>query len=654
MAATLPPPSVPPARAPIDVRLLQWFAIELILDSRARLVEGGAGGDTRIDLAQVFVDLPVDAWCGRDTSPDERQLVRSICQASPSDDEHPPREVGMGGNDRRQSRALIIGGPGSGKSTATTMISQLLRLEQVRARLADVPALLQERVRVVAQGLDEMCERIDVEACRNLLPLRVNLPELSRWMASRDNEDPGQLLWRFLASRATDHAAICDLALELPPTELEALAQSHDSILWIFDGFDEVPRSAGRDRVIAVIHAAAPHAAAQGVLVTTRRQGYEGEFGDLDSLVLTEMPPDLALDYGQRLLRAWRGVGDPQLNERLASLEEEFAKTEVQALVRSPLHATMATLLVAEQGTLPNARHLLFEYYFETIFKRELGKKGDHGVRLEDRQLLKALHARVGLVLQTRSQDRAGTRPTLSPRELRAILKAMFGEEGRSTEDAQTITERMLRFAAERLVLLLRATDGGYEFGIRSLQEFFAGVALLDGETADVKHRLEAIALNPHWSNVLGLIVSGLAVPGAGSTRKAAALEYTRGLCRALNDGTLGGRPAAACVAGSRLAIAMLRETERYGTPWLHDPLWAIALEAARSPVQVGSARDAGRSSPRSESVSAQWDDNLEVHVRLGALAVNWHSANSDKWLQYVLESAKALLQGNKEHSSAG
>lgn len=635
------------------MRLLQWFAIELILDSRARLVEGGAGGDTRIDLAQVFVDLPVDAWCGRDTSPEQRQVVRSICQEPARDGERLPRAARMRSNDRRLPRALIIGGPGSGKTTATTMISQLLRLEQVRARLDEAPASLQARVRDVARGLDELCKRTDIVACRDLLPLRVNLPELSRWMASRDNEDPGQSLWRFLASRATEHAAMCDFALELPATELEALARSHDSVLWIFDGFDEVPRSAGRDRVIAVIHAAAPHAAAQGVVVTTRPQGYEGEFGDLDSLVLTEMPPDLALDYGRRLLRAWRGVEDPQLNERLASLEEEFAKTEVQALVRSPLHATMATLLVAEQGTLPYARHLLFEYYFETIFKRELGKKGGHGVRLEDRQLLKTLHARAGLALHTRSQDRAGTRPTLSPRELRAILEAIFGEEGRSAEDAQAIAERMLRFAAERLVLLLRATDGGYAFDIRSLQEFFAGVALLDGETTDVKHRLESIALNPHWSNVLGLIVSGLAVSGAGPTRQAAALEYTRGLCRALNNGTLGGRPAVACVAGSRLAMAMLRETERYGNPWIHDPLWEIALEAASSPVQAVSAGYVGRPWRR-DFVSAQWDDDLEVHVRLGALAVNWHGANRGKWLQRVLESSKALLEGSKEHPLAG
>lgn len=634
------------------MRLVQWFAVELILDSRARLVEGGAGGDTRIDLAQVFVDLPVDAWHGRDPAPGDRKIVRSICQEPETgDNETSLRTARVRRNDKLAPRAVIMGGPGSGKTTATTMVSQLLRIEQLRPRLDEVATPLQERVQDVARGLDELCRRIGITACRELLPMRVNLPELSRWMASRNHEGPGQILWRFLASRAAEHAAIRGVTLELSAGDLEALVRAHDRVLWIFDGLDEVPRSAGRDRVVAVIHAAAPPGAERGVLVTTRPQGYEGEFGDLDSLVLTEMPAGLALDYGRQLLRAWSGTEDPQLNERLTSLKQEFAKPEVQNLVRSPLHATMATLLVAADGTLPNARHMLFEHYFDTIFKRELGKKGDHGVRREDKQLLRTLHARAGLVLHTRSQYRAGARPTLSPRELRAILEAIFGEDGRSAEDAQALAERMLRFSADRLVLLLRVTDGGYAFGIRSLQEFFAGIALVDGEPTEVRRRLEAIALNPHWANVLGLIVSGLAVSGAGLRAKAAALEYTSGLCLALNRGTLGGRLAAACVAGSRLAIAMLRETERYGGPWLHDPLWEIALEAASSPVQ---ARSAKASSRRPEAVSAQWDDHLDVHTRLGVLAVRWKGSNSDRWLQRVLEAAKARLEGSKGYASAG
>jgi energy-coupling factor transporter ATP-binding protein EcfA2 len=631
---------------PIDARLLQWFAVELILNSRARLVEGGAGGDTRIDLANVFVDLPAIALCDHHSLPDEVAIVQWICQEPEINEEI----------ERLRPRAVVVGGPGSGKSTVTTMVGQLLRLEHLRGRFDELPSHLHSRAREVANGLEALRERIGLVGGSGMLPLRVNLPDLARSIPEALAHDPAEVLWRYLASRVAEHTANFGLTFKLDAAELAVQVHAYPAVLWIFDGLDEVPRSAGRDHVIAVIRAASGgHSrgghSRQRVVVTTRPQGYDGEFGDLDELVLSELPSQLALDYGLRLLRAWSGNEDPQLSEKLTSLKEELDKPAVQALVRTPLHTTMAALLVAEEGTLPSARHLLFEHYFDTIFKRELRKRGEHRVRTEDKARLKTLHARAGLALHVRSQGRAGARPMLATRELRAILETILREEQQSPEDVQAIAERMLRFAADRLVLLLRVTEGGYSFSIRSLQEFFAAMALREGEVSEVRRRLEIIALNPHWSNVLSLTTSWAAVSSPTQREKVAALEYTQGLCRALNDGTLGGRSASVCVTGSRLAIAILRETERCGEPWLHDPLWAIALEAASAPLQTRSARHA-RSAPRQEAASAQWDDDLELHVRLGTLAERWASGGPNKWLPYMLQTAETLLERNPPHAS--
>ena len=250
--------------------------------------------------------------------------------------------------------------------------------------------------------------------------------------------------------------------------------------------------------------------------------------------------------------------------------------------------ANLAALLVADQGKLPHARHALFDHYFDTIFKRELGKPFEHGIQSEDKPLLRALHAHAGLVLHSRSQEQAGARPTLSPRELRGMLAGIFEAQGYRGDELQAKTDRMMRFASERLVLILRMTDGGYSFGIRSLQEFFAAQSLVEGDRAEVRQRLEAIALNPHWSNVLALVTSRLALRVSSPKAQLEALEWTAGICSGLNEGRVGGEAAAACFMGSRLAVAMLRETEGYGRPkFLKKGSPGSMVEPRASPVII-------------------------------------------------------------------
>jgi hypothetical protein len=122
--------------------------------------------------------------------------------------------------------------------------------------------------------------------------------------------------------------------------------------------------------------------------VTTRPQGYEGELDDLATMVLEPMPVGQAHEYGERLLRAWAGDG-VDLKARSETLRQALGRREIQALVQTPLHTTMATLLVATEGSLPQSRWLLFDHYFVTIFKRELNKPGDHGFQAEDRATIR-------------------------------------------------------------------------------------------------------------------------------------------------------------------------------------------------------------------------------------------------------------------------
>jgi energy-coupling factor transporter ATP-binding protein EcfA2 len=626
----------------LDERLVQWMAVQALQDRYARLVEGGADVDARVELASLFVDLPVSGPCMPERARGQVQwampLLLGACAAQP--ERGSPADPA---ESRGRRRWLLVGGPGSGKSTLTTMVAQVLRQSWIEGHASVLPEQLHDAWQRAHAGLALLTSGQGWDRGAGVLPLRVSLPSLARWMASHGSGGVPSL-WDYLAARMVEDLAGSEISTEVSSHGLREMAEEAATIVWILDGLDEVPPSAGRVRVIEVVRATVcdPARSSDGVLVSTRPQGYEGEFDDLDPVDLLPLPHEVALQYAERLLRAWSGRSVPaELAERLEKLRGELVKPEVEELVQTPLHTTMAALLVAARGSLPGARSLLFEHYFTTILRRELGKPVDHGIQEEDEGILRALHARAGLALQVRSQAQSGARSSLRRRELRAMLAALYTELGLRDDDVRAQVERIMRFAADRLVLLLHASEGEYEFGVRSLQEFFAAQALGEGEAAVVRARLDAIALDPHWANVLAFIVSSHALKTAKVDRDRALL-FTVSLCRALNAGQVGGEAAARCFMGSRLAIVMLEETEHYGLPWLHDPLWNVAFEAAISPTQSTFAELVREAPPHRRT--AALNDLVEVHTRLGMLAAYWAGANTGLRRERVLNEAKALL----------
>lgn len=639
------PPDATVSVAPLPAPLVQWMAVQALQDRYARLVEGGADSDTRIELATLFVDLPVRAPSRRALLEDpETGAMRWLLGEVPSNGDLSDAECLPKG---RRLRWLLVGGPGSGKSTLTTMVAQVLRLSWVERQADALPDNLRDVWKRMREGLARVAAEVKAPPPSGRLPLRVNLPAFARWLWERDRSVLS--LWDYLAWRMVNDLALNGIQVEVSGSELRAMTAAVREIVWILDGLDEVPPSAGRQQVIATVRATLggePDRAGE-LIVATRPQGYEGEFDDLDALGLLPLPPEVAHAHAERLLRAWSARGaSSELVERLEAMRVEFAKPEVEALLQTPLHTTMAALLVANNGKLPNARSRLFERYFETIFKRELGKPFDHGIQEEEEGILRTLHARAGLALHVRSQERTGARSSLRRRELRGLLAAIYRERKFGKDDVRTNVERIMRFSTERLVLLMHAAEGEYEFSVRSLQEFFASQALVEGDAAVVRGRLDAVALDAHWANVQAFVVSNSALARDQPGRDRALL-FTVALCRALNAGEVGGETAARCFMGSRFAIAMLRETERYGEPWLHDPLWEIALAAADSPSQQTSAWVAEESNRR--PLSGAWGDTLEIHAHLGLLAAKWSGTRAELRRQQVLGAAEVHMKQDGE-----
>lgn len=624
--------------ATVDHSLTRWLAVQALHDRDARLVDGGSDADDRIELARLFIDLPVSVVSeGRRALPQKETGIATLLHALAPADEGP--------------RVLLVGGPGSGKSTLTAMLAQMLRLSWLDRHAEHLPQPLHDEWQQARSELASLRDRQRWPTIDGVIPLRVNLPSLARWMAShRDGDAP--VLWQHLATRAADELAAYDLSWEVTPARLRQVVEAAGPIVWILDGLDEVPRTAGRAVVLDAVRAVVCDRAstAAGLLVATRPQGYEGEFDELDTMMLLSLPAELARDYGARLIRAWtQRTKAIDTQDRLQALTREFAKPEVGALLQTPLHTTIAAVLVAGRGTLPKSRYLLFNAYFATVLKRELQKPFDHQVLEEDESVVRALHAQAGLLMHVRAQAQQGARASLRRRELGELLSAIYQGLGYEGDERRTKVERLLRFSAERLVLLIHDVQGEYSFGVRSLQEFFAAEALMEGDVAVVAARLDAVLPTSHWSNVVAFVVSQHALATTPSGRTTA-LRLTAECCAALNRGE--GSPAARrCLLGSHLALAMLREVQPYASPWLSEALWEVAFEAAETPAQETSAATIRSERFDHRRVSERWWDVVEIHVRLGLTAASQEGECGRGWRKRVRETAAKLLGWGGEAS---
>ena len=625
---------------PLDPRLIQWLAASLLADEHARLIESGADSDARVPLAAVFVDLKATGCIGRRAV--DVSVVREMVRGpAPETDE-----------DSSPALCLLLGGPGAGKSTVTAMAAQLLRAPW----MADLPAAWPEpfraRIDAVLVGLATVEARSHVSTDDRALPIRVNLPAFARWQSASQHGEMPDALFEHLAATMSTALRTVGLDAECSATEMRTLLGAAGRVVWLFDGLDEVPAGELRAAVSRAVHAViAARRAGDRVVVTTRPQGYGGEFDDLAPLELRPLDWPSAQSFCERLVQAWSGASDlAALRQRL---REEFARPEVQALARSPLHAAIVALFVARQDELPEARWVLFERYFNLLFDRELRKLSAVGIKSSHRDQLLEVHARAGLALHVRAQSQGVA--TLTVREFRGLLAAFYREDGLDEERVDEETSKMLRFASERLVLLLRVAEGGYTFGIRPLQEYFAARALWSSDAAALRTRLEAVALSPHWAEVVAMVGSGAASSGVDRTTRRPG-EVLVGLCEALNAGTVGGQDAARCLLGSRLAIALLRETEGYGRPWFHDPLWQIALRIADTPVQRWALEWArgGDPSKRGPGKSSAWDEDEEIHTRLGLLATYWRGEGGERRNRDLLVIASRLMAGHEGLRWAG
>jgi hypothetical protein len=286
----------------------------------------------------------------------------------------------------------------------------------------------------------------------------------------------------------------------------------------VLDGLDEVPSLDARLAVYNQVEEFWTKVDDLGadvlMVVTTHPTGYDERLTEdrFQHLHHQQLPPADAAELAERL-SAKRFEGDDGMRgEVVARMRAAAADPTTARLMGTPLQVTIMSMIVEKYPTLPPDRYTLFDVYYVTVLEREIAKGIAISRFLADyRPHIDRLHERVGLALQVQSEGADGAEAVLPTDQLRGLAHDYLIERGFEPEKADSIAERLVTAALNRLVLLVPREDGlGFE--IRTLQELMAARAIVGGADEQAIAGLTLVADSPHWRNTWLLAAGKLLV----------------------------------------------------------------------------------------------------------------------------------------------
>lgn len=569
--------------------LQSYLQSSLIEDRDARLDQAGTHTDERTSLADVFVDLKVNPkglvvhWEQDQASwPVLKELMNISSLPLVRQDLNDVDGKPSRGESKLNSRYVLIGGPGSGKSTVGQVLCQIHRAALVQSGFS---ARTNPEQRSAAAAIRALCERESISwPARPRIPFRIELSAFATALASRQ-WGSATILADYLAHHTLGEGmgnghVILDVIRQYPA-------------LIVLDGLDEVPASSNRAQVVQAIQRFLTDADVAGcdllIIGSTRPDGYGGEFGrsDFEYRYVQDLDPPTALRYARLYLERRFGTAS-RTSELLERLQHALRNELTSKLMRSPLQVTFMATLVAAGGSPPRERWRLFHDYFDTIYKREQQKAREAKTRdvLSKRQLLEAVHHDVGFLLQVRSEHTGGTESMMAMATFQDLVDRHLDRQGWKGTELKGLQGSIRSIATDRLVFLSSRVAGRVSFDIRSLQEYMAAERLMTGPDKSVIDRIRAIAGCPYWRNVLLFAVGQM----FGDPRREHLIDSFFGTCTRLNS-RASDVVAAEVAYGARLALDTILDGALDAAPAHSDTFIGLALELLKCPMSLQGIR---------------------------------------------------------------
>lgn len=480
------------AATALEIQHLAGHAVsELVNRQWVRTGDSGYNDSSKVRLADIAIDLPCDVEWAEGDPADRNRTMTAESVIRIGDDN---LSNGIGGGAKA---AVVVGGPGQGKSTISQVIAHGYRV----AFLADTD--VSRHGATAVRAYEDLAARLKEAGIptpeRRRWPFVVELAKAGTSIAT--TKGPFSLLSYIaesiiVAGRSAEPAALLEWMRSWP-------------VCLVLDGLDEIPNARDRTRLMDAVRTLVSDLNAAGVdlfvVATTRPQGYRGEFREaipctqLDLLEFTEAE---ALNYSDALTRL-RSADDPDLAQQVSErLIEAVHERVTQRLMTTPLQVTIMTALAEEAVDLPSDRFELFDRYYRVIYDRELAKSEAFSELKSLRPHVDHLHEQAGLKLQARSEKAGNSDAALTKNEIARILRRRLNKTaGYDEGESDSLADTLMKLSTERLVMLVSRKAPKYQFEVRSLQEYMAARALTEGDEQTVLDNLLALVPSSHWRN---------------------------------------------------------------------------------------------------------------------------------------------------------